>query len=48
LETFSQSTLWSLLGDDFSHVYYANKLNELQRFEAQVTPLEQQWYQQMV
>lgn len=48
LEAFSQSTLWSLLGDDFSHVYYANKLNELQRFEAQVTPLEQQWYQQMV
>ncbi len=48
LGAFFESTLWSLLGDDFSHVYYANKLNELQRFEAQVTPLEQQWYQQMV
>ncbi|WP_427977181.1 glutamine synthetase family protein [Agarivorans sp.] len=48
LDAFSESTLWSLLGDDFSHVYYANKLNELQRFESQVTPLEQQWYQQMV
>ncbi|WP_432464247.1 MULTISPECIES: glutamine synthetase family protein [unclassified Agarivorans] len=48
LQVFYQSTLWDLLGEDFSHVYHANKLNEWQRFEAQVTPLEQQWYQQMV
>ncbi|WP_163133942.1 glutamine synthetase family protein [Agarivorans sp. Alg241-V36] len=48
LAKFERSTLWSLLGADFSHVYHANKLNEWQRFEAQVTPLEQQWYQQMV
>ncbi|WP_221075654.1 glutamine synthetase family protein [Agarivorans aestuarii] len=48
LAEFEHSTLWSLLGADFSHVYHANKLNEWQRFEAQVTPLEQQWYQQMV
>ncbi|MGY5450956.1 glutamine synthetase family protein [Agarivorans sp. MS3-6] len=48
LNEFHQSSLWHLLGDDFSHVYHANKLNEWQRFEAAVTPLEQQWYQQMV
>ncbi|GDY25193.1 glutamine synthetase [Agarivorans sp. Toyoura001] len=48
LKTFSHSTLWSLLGEDFSHVYHANKLSEWHRFEAQVSPLEQQWYQQMV
>ncbi|WP_245587136.1 glutamine synthetase family protein [Aliagarivorans marinus] len=48
LEQFQNSVLYRALGEDFSHVYLANKQHELQRFEASVSPLEQRWYQQQV
>ncbi|MFM2480639.1 glutamine synthetase family protein [Celerinatantimonas sp. YJH-8] len=49
LQLFSESELLSqALGKDFCQVYAATKLAEMQRFDAQVSPLEYQWYQQLV
>lgn len=45
LQAFSESKfLRSSFGEEFCKVYLANKMHEQERFSAQVSPLEYQWY----